>query len=294
MSYALANAQEAEQRRGRLSIPVVSRLTATALAQSWPAITAITVVLAWLPDLAWNLVPWPRFLSVARPINRIELHLARSAVTLPPEWLACAAIACVVVARGAEGRRPLTACLRAAGVYMTLLPYWLIGASDTWSELAMAWFFSTKPRPWMRHHLFQATFLEEAALLIPMLLGLLLAMAVGVIVPTAVAERRSVAGSLRRSWTLLAGSRWRFLGLFVLIQVAPTLVGLASRPLIAITGAAQNMQGWAGPRPYIGWSFYLAQCFVSAVGWTAIAVAYLELRRLHDGPEPDELQEVFA
>jgi hypothetical protein len=294
MSYALAEAGEAEQRRRQLSIPAVFRQTATALAQSWAAIAAITVALAWLPDLAWNLVPWPRFLSLAQPIERIEFHLARNAATLPLEWLACAAITCVVVARSTEGRRPIEACLRAGGAYVTLLPYWVIGASDNWSNLAMAWFFSTKPKPWMRQHLLQATSLEEAALLVPLLLGVLLAVAVGILVPTVMAERRGLTGSLRRSWSLLSGSRWAFLGLLLLVQLAPTLVGLASHPIIEAAGAGQSTQGWAGPKPYIGWSFYLAQCLVSAVGWTALAVAYLELRRLRDGPDPDELQEVFA
>jgi hypothetical protein len=280
--------------RDRLSIPRVTRTATSALAQNWVAIGVITILLAWAPIEAWDLTPWSGLLHLTRPMDRWEAELIRTLAILPPGWLAGAAITALVVTKGRPRRRAIDAVVRAAGAFLTLLPYWLVGASTVWGELAAKGYLATRPQSWIKQHLSLALGVEQAAALVPAVLAFPFAMAVGILVPVVVAERPGFRASLGRCWSLLTGSRWIFLGLFLMAALTPLLIGLIPIVTWGVVTASLGQRGWGHSKQYFEGLFLLAEYFGTAVGSVLIAAAYLELRRLHDGPEPDELHEVFA
>jgi len=251
----------------RLSIPNVLRLTGDAVARNWAAGAIITAVLTWAPALVWDLVLRGVSFEHMQPLDRWEVGAVKSISTLALEWLGIAAVSQLVVSKPARHVGIIAAVKGAGGVYVTLLPFWFLNGLMN---------------------------LQTAGMLLPPLLALPFSMAIGIFVPTGVAERQGLRATLGRSWSLLMGSRWIFLGVFLAVSLAPGLVDLIWRPARGIVVAPLVGMGWTDAKLYIGWPFYLIERLVAAVGWVVIAATYLDLRRLKDGPDHDELSDVFA
>ena len=106
-------------------------------------------------------------------------------------------------------------------------------------------------------------------------------------IPALVQERRGILESMKRSAELTKGSRWRILGLIVIVYIVLIVIQMVLGLLIiAVTGLAGSIVG------------ALLAALVSAVAAVlvsiAMAVAYVELRYVKEGTDVKELAEIFA
>jgi uncharacterized membrane protein len=112
--------------------------------------------------------------------------------------------------------------------------------------------------------------------------GIIILLMWSVAVPSYVEERAGVVASLKRSRELTKGSRWKILGLYVVML---TIIVLIQMLVVAILGQAGTLA-------------IVAAMLTSAVFGTLfaamIASLYVELRQVKDGATPDRLAEVFA
>lgn len=103
-----------------------------------------------------------------------------------------------------------------------------------------------------------------------------------VAVPTAVIERPGVMNSLRRSSYLTEGYRWAVFAVFLIVLVAQFMGGAFAGMLAIATG------------PVPGTIITSAvECFTTAFGATAAAVAYYRLRLTKEGVDADQLAQIF-
>ncbi|MBZ9847356.1 hypothetical protein LB565_05035 [Mesorhizobium sp. CA14] len=118
-------------------------------------------------------------------------------------------------------------------------------------------------------------------------------LSISVAVPVVVQEREGVFGSISRSRQLTKGSRWAIFGLFLIIGlIAMVFQGgfsLLFGLVIADPGGISSTGVAVGA---IGSS--LVSSIFSTVISVAIAVTYVELRRVKEGTSVDELAEIFS
>lgn len=106
-------------------------------------------------------------------------------------------------------------------------------------------------------------------------------------IPALVHERLGILASMGRSAELTKGSRWRILGLIVIVYIALVVLQLGLGLLVlAVTGVAGSIVG------------ALLAALVSAVSAVlvsiAMAVSYVELRYVKEGADVKQLAEIFA
>jgi hypothetical protein len=119
--------------------------------------------------------------------------------------------------------------------------------------------------------------------------GLILATAWSVAGPARVIEGPGVSKALQRSWDLTRGNRLRVFALFLLVWGAVLLVAVAA-------GAALGLAGFFGQTPTAAdvVAEGVVTGLVTALPSVFTAVAYLELRRLKEGPGTESLAEIFS
>jgi hypothetical protein len=118
--------------------------------------------------------------------------------------------------------------------------------------------------------------------------------------PAAVLERRGLIGAWRRSERLIEGSMWRVVGLVVVVGVLWVVFvrGFAGGGVVALAEQwAPPASGHAKPgAAAIALAFFrsaLEAWFHLVVGVVA-TILFERLRRAKEGPDADELQQVFA
>jgi hypothetical protein len=120
--------------------------------------------------------------------------------------------------------------------------------------------------------------------------GVLLALAWCVAVPVYVVEQPGVFASVERSANLTRGNRLRIFGLFCVVVVAAIIIavviGIVGGVLGAVSGGFFVYVNAAIVSPVIS-------ALVAAVGATASAVLYVELRRVREGAGPSALAAIF-
>jgi hypothetical protein len=110
-----------------------------------------------------------------------------------------------------------------------------------------------------------------------------------VAVPACVVERPGIVASLRRSWHLTNGSKWRIFLLSLLLGVMSAIVLMTASAIVATAGNRSVFDGVAD-HTYVETSLNVVFGSLSAV---VAAVAYHELRQSVDGVDADELAAVF-
>lgn len=117
--------------------------------------------------------------------------------------------------------------------------------------------------------------------------GIVLWLGWAVAIPVLVQERRGVFGSMSRSRELTKGSRWSLFGLFIVAMIIAWVIAAILGLIGGLLAAAIGTVGIA-----------VAAAIGGAIGGvvmaTAAAVSYVELRRVKEGADVDELAEVFA
>ena len=106
-------------------------------------------------------------------------------------------------------------------------------------------------------------------------------------VPVMVQEQRSVFESLTRSSQLTEGSRWRILGLLIVVIVALWIVqiilGLLMLAIMPLLGTVLSTAVMA-----------VLSSVTSVLVSIALAVSYVELRYIKEGADVSELAEIFS
>lgn len=111
--------------------------------------------------------------------------------------------------------------------------------------------------------------------------GVIIYLGFAVSVPVLVEEDLGVTGSMQRSWQLTRGSRWRILGLFLIILVAYLVISMVMGLLTFVTGPMTALMN-----AILGVIFALSFA-------VAAASLYVELRLIRDGATVEGLGAIF-
>lgn len=109
--------------------------------------------------------------------------------------------------------------------------------------------------------------------------------------PAMVIERGGIIGSLSRSAELTKGSRWKILGMFLVLIIAYWLLSVVIG-VVGLTEYRPNSVGGLTIANLIG-SIILGTAFNTAAGvmWPSL---YVELRHAKEGTSVESLEQVFA
>ena len=125
-----------------------------------------------------------------------------------------------------------------------------------------------------------ATMLGLILLVVP---GILLLLRWSVAIPVLIQERHNILDSMARSRDLTKGNRWALLGLWLILIVGGTLVGLAvtriAIPLNVTFGLIVDS---------------LVNAAVTVLSSVASGVSYVELRQTKEGTSVEQLAEIFS
>lgn len=120
--------------------------------------------------------------------------------------------------------------------------------------------------------------------------GILVMIIWSVAAPALVVEREGVMASLSRSSELTKGSRWKILGLFLVLLVIYLLVSMA----LGLVGLAANPAATA-PFGVVNLIATAITALVFNLLWGTIQPSlYVELRQAKEGDSADHLAQVFA
>jgi hypothetical protein len=120
--------------------------------------------------------------------------------------------------------------------------------------------------------------------------GIILAVMWAVAAPAVVAENAGVFESLSRSRALTKGSRWKILGLYLVLVVVALLIAGASSVIFGSAAAARQAAFLSG--------FSILNAIVNTITtaiWGTIQTSlYVELRDAKEGPQAQQLGTIFA
>jgi uncharacterized membrane protein len=116
-----------------------------------------------------------------------------------------------------------------------------------------------------------------------------------VITPVLVIERTGVIDAFGRSRFLTKGARWRIFGLFLILIVIFWLVSLVLGIFLATSGNIFAM-AQAASHPSLAYLIgsTLVATFTSAFWATLQTSLYLSLRTWKEGPQSEQLADIFA
>jgi hypothetical protein len=113
--------------------------------------------------------------------------------------------------------------------------------------------------------------------------GIILWLGWSVAVPVEVEERSGIFGSMRRSRELTRGSKWKILGLILLMFVPVMVLQIVLLVALGVLGPSAVTIGSA-----------LLSTVTSTIFMAALASAYVELRMIKDGSSEESLASIFA
>jgi hypothetical protein len=118
-------------------------------------------------------------------------------------------------------------------------------------------------------------------------------LSISVALPVVVQEKQGVFGSIARSRALTKGSRWSIFGLFLAIGIIAMVIQVGFSLIFGLTVASAGGISPVGAVVGAVGSSLVSSIF-STVFSVAIAVTYVELRRVKEGTSVDELAEIFS
>lgn len=124
--------------------------------------------------------------------------------------------------------------------------------------------------------------------------GIMMALAWCVASPTLVIERTGVFAAFSRSAFLTRGNRWRIFGLFIVYVVISIMISiLVGVVVMALAAAASGLDGAKAMMPFTVVSNVITNTLSTMITATAVAVLYVDLRRLREGVGSESLASVF-
>jgi hypothetical protein len=263
-----------EGSSGRLELSRVFGEGWRMLTQRWGAMLAALALFGWAPQIVGNFA----YLQITHLVTAGSAEsIANFAIFGFINLAAPLVLRAVTMAMAL--RPPTTSIGTATAAVLkaapALAPIWLFSLAVSSALLALQYAGAVRQYGWML-----------AAVGWP--LGLLSAVIIGIYSPVVLAEGLGPVAAVRRSFTLLSGSRWKFVALYLVAQ----LIAVAPRFAAQLVGLA----------PLDTETIYLADLVAGQLGldavlvwWSAVAVAaYLELARLREGLVPRDVVEVFA
>ena len=158
------------------------------------------------------------------------------------------------------------------------------GQRATFGECISSGLSSALPLMGMSLLLAVALGLGFMLLLVP---GFILLVMWAVITPVFVIERTGVIDAFGRSRFLTKGARWRIFGLFLILIVVAWLVLLVVGAMLATSAASAPSRTFL-----IGYT--VAGTFTSAFWATLQTSLYISLRNWKEGPQNEQLADIFA
>ncbi|WP_143748347.1 hypothetical protein [Mesorhizobium carmichaelinearum] len=113
--------------------------------------------------------------------------------------------------------------------------------------------------------------------------GILLLLRWSVAMPVLIQERRNILDSMARSRDLTKESRWALLGLWLILILGGTLVGVVAPRLVVPLNFTFGLIVEA-----------VVKAAVTVLSSVAAAVSYVELRQLKEGTSVEQLAEIFS
>lgn len=248
------------------------------LAQCWGAMLAALALFGWAPQIVGNFA----YLQITHVVTAGSAgSIANFAIFGFINLAAPLVLRAVTMAMALRPPRTsigtaTAAVLKAAPA---LAPIWLFSLAVSGALLALQYAGAVRQYGWML-----------AAVGWP--LGLLSAVIIGIYSPVVLAEGLGPVAAVRRSFTLLSGSRWKFVALYLVAQLIAAAPGFAAREVAQLGGLIRF-----GAEALSLATLVAGQLGLDAVlvWWSAVAVAaYLELARLREGLAPRDVVEVFA
>jgi hypothetical protein len=257
-SDSFQNARPAAQ----LDVGQLIGLTLGAVARNWPRFLILSVALILLPTVCesyfFPYVATQGALSNARLwsafVSFLQIFTFGSLFSAVVAW---------IVWNEENGGKPSLA--HAMGAALTVV-FWIVGVSIL------------------------RTLAELVGLVMLFVPGVIVILALWVVTPACVVERRGVIASMRRSLDLTRGQRWRLFAMFVVIYLLAAVPGI----LIGV-GATFAGNMLPGARSAVAsWGAGLRAAWSGMIYASCAACAYVELRHIKEGVRSSDLAAVFA
>jgi hypothetical protein len=251
------------------------------------AIGLLSFGLGWAPRLVMSLTVHSHYKAGSHDLVTFGARVAIVMCATMLSFLSLAAVTRVALT-GREATSPITAVRSVITALPVLGPVWLACDYDSYWNLFVAW--NGGWRGLAAGDIDQLVMLSETTSLMEVALLVASFAACGILTPVALAEHRTLWGSLTRGWRLMRGSRWRMIGLYFLYGVVVTVLSSPTALILIATHQAVEA-GWA---TYLGWGVAVAMEIVESIWAVILAVAYLELRRIREGAPHEQLAEIFG
>lgn len=252
-----------------------------------------TIVLAslivWAIAVAQNLTGFAQYRHGSHDARRFAVYWLFALGFVAVGWLRDAAIVSASLEAPGERRGFTRAIASSLRIFLPILPYRLVasGPALLWTGWA-AWALSGGVA-----HVVELDLAVGAAL---WLYGLVCIALFGLVIPVALVERSSLVAMLRRSATLLAPGRWRFLALAIAMDVVGAVPAGLGAGVVTFTATRLAARGVSAPTYFRieGVVVALLASLVTALWLVIMAVSYKEFRRLREGAPHDQLAAIFA
>jgi hypothetical protein len=275
---------ELRPRGSRLHIARAVGLVAGRLRERWTAVVVFAFGLGYLPRLAISSARLALYLPGSHDLHIFALYATELFVVTLLDFLWQAAVTAAIILP-VDRASPLEAARRVWASVATLTPVWLISSCKFWYVIWYIWTMS--PSSSVEEIVRRSEFVLVVSAT-GVIASFVFIATVGVIVPVLVGERLGFVAGLRRSWTLMQGSRWKVAALYAVSLVVTYAVNSSESALesaVARTGMLRTIVDWVGGATEV--SLNLA--------WTAlIAASYLELRQARGGVPSEQVAEVFT
>ncbi len=277
----------------RLSLAAVFTLGSALISRRWVTLFGVGVIV-WAAILVAGLIDPTHLMRGEHDLRDVGVYWSVAAAFYVIRWLRDTILITVSLHAGSEAFSLPESVRAATQSFSHLLPFWLLLDGPTFAfAIWSAWSPAAASTSYPRALAASTTAMAETLALGSV--GLVVMASWGLSVPVAVNERRKSVDALRRSAALLAGERWRFMGLVLLISVvavvpaAVTGFVLVFMP-IELRLALRNALSLHLEREIA--SFLSAM--VHVVWCVVIAAAYQVLRRRKEGAPYDQLADIFA
>ncbi|HXQ15320.1 MAG TPA: hypothetical protein VN814_11925 [Caulobacteraceae bacterium] len=248
------------------------------IGRRWPGMLTLVLLAAWAPQMLLILSYAPVVVRWGPLAYSLWTAIGFVLVVLFFALLMRTAVTTLALAPGQDVSTPRALAIAVAAI-PTLAPLWLIGSAPEVARTAL---------PRLTHYSFANQSVIGAALTWP--IAVTLALTLGVVTSVAVAERRGFVATVSRTFRLMSGGRWAFLGLYLVFQLLAGVSAIGVPLLLgALSVSASSNVSWLRST-----SFELVSDLWQALWAVVAAMCYRQFRRQLDGPTPGEAADIFS
>jgi hypothetical protein len=247
------------------------------VARRWPWMLATILLVAWAPQVLLVLGYAPIIARLGLAARSPWVSIGFTSVILLVELYMRVTVTALALDQQASMSRALAA---AAAAIPTLAPLWLVALAPNLTRVGLLQ---------LTHVSFATQNVIVAAVIWP--LAFILALTLGVFASVAVAEQRGLLGTVARTARLMSAGRWRFLGLFLIFQLAAGLLTLGITLLYSLMPMSGAIALVTELRSL---SVEVLSDAMQALWAVVAAMCYRQFRRQIDGPSAGEAADIFS